>query len=49
LPVQTAASPADAMAAASEHRERTVVAGSLFLVGAVRAWLDTAPVPRDPA
>ena len=49
LPVQVAASPAAAMAAASEHRARTVVAGSLFLVGAVRAWLDTAPVTRDPA
>ncbi|AMY12574.1 Folylpolyglutamate synthase [Luteitalea pratensis] len=49
LPVQVAPSPAAAMAAASEHRARAVVAGSLLLVGAVRAWLDAAPVTRDPA
>ena len=39
------ASPAAAMAAASEHGARTVVAGSLFLVGAVRAWLDDGTGP----
>ena len=49
LTVEVASSPADAMAIASEHRARTVVAGSLFLVGAVRAWLDAPPVTRDPA
>ena len=49
LPVQAAAGPAAAMAAASEHGAPTVVAGSLFLVGAARAWLDTEPVARDPA
>jgi dihydrofolate synthase/folylpolyglutamate synthase len=49
LPVHVAPSPAAAMAAASEHRARTVVCGSLFLVGAVRGWLDRASVPPDPA
>ena len=34
-----------AMAAASEGSARVVVAGSLFLVGAVRAWLDDTPGP----
>jgi dihydrofolate synthase/folylpolyglutamate synthase len=49
MPVELAPSPAAAMAAASEHRARTVVAGSLFLVGAVREWLDTPPGRHDPA
>jgi folylpolyglutamate synthase/dihydropteroate synthase len=37
------------MALASEGSARVVVAGSLFLVGAVRGWLDGKAVPRDPA
>jgi dihydrofolate synthase / folylpolyglutamate synthase len=49
MPVQVATSPAAAMATASEHGGRIIVAGSLFLVGAVRAWLDDAPGMRDPA
>jgi len=49
LPVEVAANPAAAIAAASEHGARTVVAGSLFLVGAVREWLDAAPGTRDSA
>ena len=49
LPVQVATTPAEAMTAASEDGARVVVAGSLFLVGAVRAWLDDTPVRRDPA
>lgn len=40
MPVQTEPTPADAMAAASGGSVRVVVAGSLFLVGAVRTWLD---------
>ena len=38
--VESVATPAAAMTAASEGGARVVVAGSLFLVGAVRAWLD---------
>jgi len=49
LPVQVAATPAAAMAAASAGSARVVVAGSLFLVGAVRAWLDDVAAGRDPA
>jgi dihydrofolate synthase/folylpolyglutamate synthase len=49
LPVEVAPSPAAAIAAASEHRARIVIAGSLFLVGAVRESLDPAPGRRDPA
>jgi dihydrofolate synthase/folylpolyglutamate synthase len=49
LPVRVANTPAEAMAAASEDGARVAVAGSLFLVGAVRAWLDDTPVRHDPA
>ncbi len=49
LPVQVVATPAAAMIAASEGGARVVVAGSLFLVGAVRAWLDGEGSGRDPA
>jgi dihydrofolate synthase/folylpolyglutamate synthase len=48
-PVETAATPAAAMAIASEGRAPVVVAGSLFLVGAVRAGLDEAAGRHDPA
>jgi dihydrofolate synthase/folylpolyglutamate synthase len=49
LPVQVAATPADAMVAASAGSARVVVAGSLVLVGAVRAWLDGDAGAHDPA
>ncbi len=49
LPVQVAATPAAAMVVASEGSARVVVAGSLFLVGAVRAWLDRDASPRESA
>lgn len=49
LPIETAATPADAMAVAVERDARIVVAGSLFLVGAVRPWLDARTGTRDPA
>jgi folylpolyglutamate synthase/dihydropteroate synthase len=37
------------MASASEGSARVVVAGSLFLVGAVRGWLDERAGTHDPA
>lgn len=49
LPVTTAPTPAEAMAHASRGHSRVVVAGSLFLVGAVRDWLATAPGRHEPA
>ncbi len=49
VPVESVPTPAAAMTAASEGSARVVVAGSLFLVGAVRAWLDDVAVSRDPA
>jgi dihydrofolate synthase/folylpolyglutamate synthase len=49
LPVTIAANPAAAMASASEGSARVVVAGSLFLVGAVRGWLDERAGTHDPA
>ena len=48
-PVESVSTPAEAMKAASDGGARTVVAGSLFLVGAVRAWLDEHAGGRDPA
>lgn len=47
VPVQTAATPAEAMSTAALGSARVVVAGSLFLVGAVRAWLDDHAGTRD--
>lgn len=49
VPVTTAADPAAALTSASEHGAPVLVAGSLFLVGAVRAHLDEPPGRRDPA
>jgi dihydrofolate synthase/folylpolyglutamate synthase len=49
MPVTVAPTPADALAAASEGHARVVVAGSLFLVGAARAWLAQVPGPPQPA
>jgi dihydrofolate synthase/folylpolyglutamate synthase len=49
MPVEAAATPTAAMARASEDGARVVVAGSLFLVGAVRGWLDDQAGARDPA
>jgi dihydrofolate synthase/folylpolyglutamate synthase len=49
VPVAVAAMPAEALAAASDGHARVVVAGSLFLVGAARAWLAQAPGPPQPA
>ncbi len=47
--VESVSTPAAAMTAASEGGARVAVAGSLFLVGAVRAWLDEHADARDPA
>ena len=49
LPVQAVADPANALSAAIGRGRRVVVAGSLFLVGAVRAALDAASGRPDPA
>ena len=49
VPVSVAATPAEAMAAASKGHARVVVAGSLFLVGAARAWLAAHPDGPQPA
>lgn len=49
LPVSAEPSPAAALQAASEGGGRVVVAGSLFLVGAARAWLDGSAGGPDPA
>ena len=49
MPIETATAPEDAMAIATGDAARVIVAGSLFLVGAVRPWLDAHAGPRDPA
>lgn len=49
MPVQVAATPAVALDDASEHRAPVLVAGSLFLVGAVRDRLAPAADGPDPA
>jgi hypothetical protein len=49
LPVQAIADPAAAVAEASAQGGRVVVAGSLFLVGAVRAVLADDAGTTDPA
>lgn len=49
LPVVPEADPAVALTRASEGGAPVIVAGSLFLVGAVRALLDPATGPRDSA
>lgn len=49
LPVTAITDPAGALASASEGGAPVLVAGSLFLVGAVRAALDHGAEPADPA
>jgi dihydrofolate synthase/folylpolyglutamate synthase len=49
MPVESRATPAEAVGLASQYGDRVVVAGSLFLVGAVREALDRASEPSDPA
>lgn len=49
VPVEVAATPAEAVTRAADRGARIAVAGSLFLVGAVRAWLDGEVGRRDPA
>ena len=49
LPVQAVADPAGALAVAARQGPRVVVAGSLFLVGAVRATLSGGAGPANPA
>lgn len=49
LPVESRATPAEAVGLASQYGDRVVVAGSLFLVGAVREALGQASEPPDPA
>lgn len=49
LPVIAVTNPAEAVARAAADGGPVVVAGSLFLVGAVRAWIDQAPERPDPA
>lgn len=49
LAVEAVATPAAALATASEGSARIVVAGSLFLVGAIEDWLDHEPGTRDSA
>ncbi|HTV00229.1 MAG TPA: folylpolyglutamate synthase/dihydrofolate synthase family protein [Luteitalea sp.] len=49
LPVEHRATPAEALGLASQYGDSVVVAGSLFLVGAVRGVLDEVAGQPDPA